>query len=236
MRQGTHPWAVLLAYAAQITGTVCVPSQCPRSPVWEWHDQSTCEVSRGPVIDLERSLLSNDKPLLDVKPANRGWEGPFNCVGDHCVFANTEFGEGCVLITTPANAEIVAEMAAAAVRPQFQAESFQVADVPGKGIGLIATRAIRMGEQLMVRTPTLVVQDTPQYDMTESQQDQLYRAAVQKLPAARRRAFMKQVGSSAHNKVEKNAFRLFLGGEEDQGAHLASYPEAARANHACRPK
>ncbi len=227
---------MLLAYAAQITGIACVSSQCLRSPLWEWHDYPTCEVSHGSTIGLERSPPSNDKPLLHLEPTHQGWEGPSNCVGDHCVFANAQFSQGCVLITTPANAEIVAGMAAAAVRPQFLSASFQAADVPGKGIGLIATRAIRMGEELMVRTPTLVVQDTPQYDMTESQQDQLYRAAVQKLPAARRRAFMRQVGSSAHNKVEKNAFRVFLGAEEDHGAHLASYPEAARFNHDCRPK
>lgn len=74
------------------------------------------------------------------------------------------------LITSPQHARIIQEYDVGddggADPPPFEAE-----DIPGKGIGLRATRAIARGEVLMVRAPTLIAQEAAIVDLQVSARD-----------------------------------------------------------------
>lgn len=111
---------------------------------------------------------------------------------------------------------------------------FREAQMPGKGLGLIATRDILAGEIIMSRAPTLLVHHDSHSDLPRDVLTELYDAAVAKLPAGRRASFERQYGESHYDRINKNAFWIGLT-EDESGAHQGAYPDIARLNHACRP-
>jgi hypothetical protein len=108
--------------------------------------------------------------------------------------------------------------------------------VPGKGIGLIANRTIRKGEIIMQRVPALLIQDTPHADLDRETREELYQTAVDRLPEPTQERFLRQMGTTLFDKVEKNAFRMFVDGDHRHSLHLGVFPEVSRFNHDCRPK
>ncbi|KAK3694470.1 hypothetical protein B0T22DRAFT_496875 [Podospora appendiculata] len=163
------------------------------------------------------------------------WEGPDDCVEDHCIFSHQTFGSGgLVMITTERVAEIVA--ASHVVDDSgSKAPPFRTAQFPGKGTGLVATKAIRKGEIIMQRAPSLLVQLGMHFELAPEVRDRLYTLAVERLPVLRQQTFMCQMGDSIYTKVDRNAFRLFLDGDREQSPHLGSFPEISMINHDCRP-
>lgn len=168
------------------------------------------------------------------------WEGPEECVTQFCIYANKETADGgMALITTARNAYLAAHFPPA---PRLNREieiepsAYYEAEVPGKGVGLVANRTIRKGEVIFRRLPTLLIQATPHTDLDPEVREQLYAAALDRLPAPARRKFMRQMGDTVYARAEKNSFRVFVDGDHEHSAHLAIYPDVSRFNHDCRPK
>ncbi|KAI1814188.1 hypothetical protein GGS20DRAFT_549731 [Poronia punctata] len=167
----------------------------------------------------------------------RVWKGPEHCVNGTCIFSNAVQNGGIALITGAAHAktiqeyEIVADDGGGA-----DPSSFVVEDVPGKGVGLRATRFIAKGEVLMVRSPTLMVRTDSLEGMDDSVRDLMYEVALARLPKSKREAFDAQMGSGVHGKINTNSFQMFVAAAGEQPArHFGSYPDIARMNHDCRP-
>ncbi|KAI1344669.1 hypothetical protein F5Y15DRAFT_406 [Xylariaceae sp. FL0016] len=173
---------------------------------------------------------------------DQGWQGPAHCVNETCVFWHDEIGgqdkrkdgKGIVLLTDPFYAAVIAEYTRT---PDTNVDPlpFRVADIPGKGSGLVATRDIGIGETLMVRSPSFVAATEAIVGMEAGARDAMYERALGKMESRRREAFMTQVGSGVHQKIDMNCFQMFLGHDESSG-HLGCYPpDINRFNHACRP-
>ena len=114
--------------------------------------------------------------------------------------------------------------------------AYYEAEVPGKGAGLFANRTIRKGEIIMQRAPALLLQATPHRDLDAESREELYKTAIDRLPAVTKARFLNQIGSSIYDKSERNAFRMFVDGAHKHSAHLAIFPEVSKMNHDCRPK
>ncbi|KAK0630248.1 hypothetical protein B0T17DRAFT_615929 [Bombardia bombarda] len=163
------------------------------------------------------------------------WErpGPDDCVDEYCIFLNRNIGGGLALVSTVRNMERISSFEP--LKLPASPPAFYAIDIPGKGVGLVANRTIRKGEIIMQRTPALLAQFGPHFDMTVEDRDELYKAAVQRLPAVRRDEFMRQMGEEIYTKMDRNSFRMFIDGKNDDSGHLGSFPDVSRFNHDCRP-
>ena len=197
----------------------------------------------SPLLPLEAPICINPdfwkapepQPPAGEHGSSSGWEGLDTCNRDACIFSNSDLGGGLVLVTSPRNAEIISDFPAPP-RPRPAPLPFDVAHVPGKGVGLIANREIRAGEIIMVRPPTMIVQTAAHVGLDPEPRDMLYDRAMARLPGPKRALFLGQMGRDVHDKIETNCFQLFVDGENESGSHLACYPEVSRFNHDCRPK
>ncbi|KAL8357134.1 hypothetical protein RB598_002113 [Gaeumannomyces tritici] len=167
-----------------------------------------------------------------------GWQGPEHCMGDSCLYWNPRYnnGQGLALITRGEQAMEAAALTEAATDgpPLTSPEDppFRVAEVPGKGRGLVATRLIRTGEVVLSVRPVLAVDVDAFHALPEAKAGALYDRALEKLSPAAREGFMGQAGDDVRAKLARNAFTLWIGA---RGKHMAVYPQAALINHDCRP-
>lgn len=221
--QFRYSWGLLLVFSLPLSQATHGPDECRWSPLQQKREP-TCGVKLGPT-------------QLGVE--HDGWVGPHHCVGQHCLFSNSLFRGGIALASTARNVKIVRTMV-----DEYQAQdesgstekSFYEANIPGKGIGLVANRAIRRGEHIMTHTPSLIVQLLLHNTMPDGIRDELYEQALQGLPTPKRRSFMTLVGATINDILDKNCFRMWVDGSNEEGTHLGCFEEVARFNHDCRPK
>lgn len=166
------------------------------------------------------------------------------CVRDYCLFANQQFqgGRGISVISTPENVQRVKDIVEEVdsqeqtTRPADPAR-FYVAEVPGKGLGLIANASLHRGTPIMQKTPALVVHRKFLEQMPPHEQQPLLDAAAELLPPETRSLFLSQMGHFGGHQITDilatNSFQTDLGG--DDGHHYSNYPEVSRFNHDCRP-
>ncbi|KAH6654073.1 hypothetical protein BKA67DRAFT_604491 [Truncatella angustata] len=126
---------------------------------------------------------------------------------------------------------------------------WRVAEVPGKGLGLIATQNIELGDHIMSTTASVMIDYNVFYDTTAQQLIDMEVAAVRYLPDKHRRTFL---NLSTHDhagdyeaQVSKviltNSFDIpssgFITYEEDseENNFYTVFPEISRMNHDCRP-
>ncbi|KAL8297957.1 hypothetical protein RB597_007059 [Gaeumannomyces tritici] len=218
----------------------------------------TCQWSQqlrlwGPVATTPgKTTCDNKERERDSRTA--GWSGPHACVGVYCVHANAELGDGIVLFTTDRNAKHVMDLrptAHDALESSSSSSSSSSSDLkdppfaeralPGKGLGLVAKRPIRRGELVMAEAPAMLTQKRVLEDRSGRYVEALG-LAVRSLPAARRKAFMRQGrsgdgvgGYEILDILLTNSFRLALAGEGEAGFHYGNFPSASRINHDCRP-
>ena len=145
------------------------------------------------------------------------------------------------MLTTEKHARTVQEMIARNRLEEGENDLGSPADfhemqILGKGLGLVASRAIRRGERIMTQTPSVIVQLLLHNMMPDADRDRLYDEAIGVLPEARRTAFLRQVGDSVFEILDNNCFRMGLDKDPVEGAHLGCFIESARFNHDCRPK
>lgn len=120
---------------------------------------------------------------------------------------------------------------------------FHVSAIPGKGLGLLASRHLHRGDPIMSQTPVLLVhraflESPAPSDHHFSQR--LLDSAVDALPDPTRSLFLSQLGhfGGRHRVTDilaTNSFQTDIGGDEGGGHHYANYPEVSRFNHDCRP-
>ncbi|KAF6829183.1 HET domain containing protein [Colletotrichum plurivorum] len=210
-----------------------------------------------PWTPLEESLLecsswdiaSPNKPAATQNDRNEtrpeeplGWTGPHGCAGDHCLYANRGFaaGRGVVIISTPENLHRLKTVERSLLRdqdPSSTRPSFRVAEVEGKGLGMIANATLSRGDVVMLKTPVLLAHRTFFERAPPAYRHALLDAVPGLLPAPTRRSFTAQMGHFGGHKVSDilatNSFQMDLGGAD--GQHYGNFPEVSRYNHDCRP-
>lgn len=235
------------------------PLLAARGPLGPWQ----CSSSTSRTVTNTTTHPSTEKEASsDEEESSGGWTGPHACEGNYCVYANKDFaaGRGIVIISDGDTANALANLplvidlagprAAELLRPSgvnTQHPGVETRDIPGKGRGLVATRTLHRGEQVLAYTPALVLHRSLVDDLDRAAQLRLLRDAVARLPAATTRAaFWRQLGPSHEagdddilDIVMNNSFNLplLLPGLEAGAAarFIGNFPEVSMYNHDCRP-
>lgn len=174
------------------------------------------------------------------------WTGGGECVGKYCLYNSTRFagGRGIAAITTAENIARVKDVGDLLHEYEVSFNNddenlpFHVAEVEGKGNGVVANHPLTRGDPIMAHTPVLLIHQAFKEEPDKDRQHQLLDLALQSLPGHTADLFM---GQMAHNpdehpvaaRLTTNAFRLDLGG--DDGQHYGAFPEVGKTNHDCRP-
>lgn len=215
---------------------------CASSPLLILNEDASCRPNSTPVSpEASTNRLARHGTETPASSNETGWEGPAHCMRGYCLYSNRRFaGGGIVVITTAENAKRIAEIpeitTARSGPPPFFAT-----EVPGKGNGLVANRTIRRGEVIMTWQPTFVIHRRLPDDLRQEELHHVLNAALLKLPAPRRRAFLKQLGQFGGHRVSDilltNSFQTVVGAEGggEEGHHHSNFPNVSLYNHDCRP-
>ncbi|OQV03011.1 SET domain-containing protein [Cladophialophora immunda] len=169
-------------------------------------------------------------------------------LGDQlCVYTDATFsnGRGISIFTTPPIAQEFASLLPFQDPTALSSRGINLDDdvdrpwyttpIPGKGVGMLATRALQRGDLITAYTPYLLAH--MENVLSTSERERFLRIAVDQLPAASRDVYLslaKIYGEPSvvvQDVVKANAFEMQVGGQ----MHLAVFPEASRMNHACGP-
>ncbi|GAB1320204.1 hypothetical protein MFIFM68171_10414 [Madurella fahalii] len=176
---------------------------------------------------------------------------------EYCVFTDTNFadGRGISLIMGARRANYLAT-SPAFVEPELNRgvnqdlnrtipAKYKVQEIPGKGMGVVATEHIRRGDLIIANTLSLLI-DLEAYSLPKDEYLQLEAAAVDHLPSAHRAALL---ALSTHDEanlphaehidklIDTNSFNIYPddGDEEGSDTMFGVFPEISRMNHDCRP-
>ncbi|KXX79072.1 SET domain-containing protein 5 [Madurella mycetomatis] len=210
------------------------------------------EISEQQILQNARS--SQQKPEAPAPPPSK-WESTGQCAGQYCIFANRGFsgGRGIVTITTNANIKTLKKLLDAPTAQRASPDlpsQFHLAQVKGKGLGLLANTTLHRGAPLMKIFPAVIIHRSFLEQLPAHSQAPLLESAIALLPPRLRQSFLSQMGHDHHHQASQsslahrisailatNSFQLDLGGGTRglEGHHYANFPEASRFNHDCRP-
>ncbi|KAJ4396374.1 SET domain-containing protein 5 [Gnomoniopsis smithogilvyi] len=120
------------------------------------------------------------------------------------------------------------------------ASPYRDVNIPGKGVGLVATRVVEPNEVYMARTPAVMLDDTAFRLLGRARLTALLTKAVDDLPYAHR---MEYLNLTTHSEVESHAervYEIFMKNNfrtEVQNVEVfhSAFTQVSRLNHACRP-
>ncbi|KAK8139326.1 lysine methyltransferase [Apiospora sp. TS-2023a] len=208
------------------------------------------------------SIMEDANQTKVLTPATWRYSKPCmeNGKREFCIYSAPDFanGRGVMMLTTPRRAEQV-ERARIFTEPEIYAsmtnlnaetsDRWRIEEVPGKGMGLIATRNLQVGDHIMSTTPSVMIDYDVFYELEPSQIHQMQGEGINFLPERHRNIFMNlstHDGAEDHNsRVNKiiltNAFDIDNTGvveKQEEGERESWYtvfPEISRMNHDCRP-
>ncbi|GME35382.1 hypothetical protein GTA08_BOTSDO13026 [Neofusicoccum parvum] len=159
-----------------------------------------------------------------------------------CAFVSRTFadGRGIALLTTPSRAAEISSFDAF-THPKnppgtnvYSNPPFEERELPGRGKGLIANRALHSGDRLFASTPILIIDEAVE-KLEKKDRLSLSYHAVRSLPAATEKRFWELAAHTGDDplddRVDTNSFGIEIAGAEC----WVIFPEIARLNHDCRP-
>ena len=163
------------------------------------------------------------------------------CVEGFCLFYNQDFasGRGIAAISTIPNLErIKVAVNQSSSGPDDDPSAYRITEIEGKGIGLVADKALHRGSPIMSKTPVLLVHRTFMESVPPATQRALLGSAVGLLPSSTRSLFLAQAAHADGSDriasiMATNSFQMDVGGPD--GHHYGNFPEVSRLNHDCRP-
>ncbi|KAK4224447.1 SET domain-containing protein 5 [Podospora fimiseda] len=210
-------------------------NSCPWKPLSS--TELTCRLDH----DQHTSPSPTPKETKPQPPPPSKWEATDQCSGKFCIFKNLGFGNGrgMVVITTPANIKKfkVLEKAIPKSSSEQPSPPFIISKIPGKGIGLLSNRTLHRGDNIMTKSPAILIHRTFFEQASPQIQSPLLKRAISHLPKTLRDAFLAQMSHFPGDKIlsilATNSFQMDLGGKD--GHHYGNFPEVSRFNHDCRP-
>ncbi|KAG7290875.1 hypothetical protein NEMBOFW57_000880 [Staphylotrichum longicolle] len=203
------------------------------------------------------SLFSPGGPVCLTDSRDLGGEDSDQPI---CVFTDTSFaeGRGISLITAPQRANYLATSPAFAEPDtvksinqdlnQTPPTKYEMREIPGKGMGLIATAHILRGDLIMANTASLMIDYRAFNELSKPQYTALQAHAVDHLPPLHRSLFL---NLSAHTPSTSHLTHAELvdaiaatngfdidPDDDDADQHnsfFVIFPSIARMNHDCRP-
>ncbi|EUC30627.1 hypothetical protein COCCADRAFT_39160 [Bipolaris zeicola 26-R-13] len=161
-----------------------------------------------------------------------------------CVYTDTSFAQnrGISIFTTPSLAKDFASLpafrdASALVSQSINkpTDTYHATSIPGKGIGMLASRPLKFGERVTAYTPAFLAY--LESELSTLDREALWRTAIEQLPAELKEKFLGLATVYGDPRVQiqdivkANTFQVLLNGVN----HLAVWPETSRLNHACAP-
>lgn len=133
-----------------------------------------------------------------------------NGTHEFCIYASSRFaaGRGIAVFTSPERAEQLAnspaftDPAVTGAIPELNAEEspkWRVEAMPGKGMGLIATKNFRVGDHIMSATPSVMIDYNVFYSLSDNQIAAMQGDGIAYLPPRHRAIFM---NLSTHDAAE----------------------------------
>lgn len=162
-----------------------------------------------------------------------------------CIYTSTSFsnGRGISIFTTPAAAAQFASLPAFHNPSAFSdldvntnSGAWRASSLPGKGIGLIASRPLQFKDRITAYTPAFLAYSEIELSILE--REAWWRQAIEQLPKRIKEEFLGLTVVYGDERVrvqdivKANTFQVELGGVN----HLAVFPETSRLNHGCNPK
>ena len=207
------------------------------------------EIEKQTVYSENATSVGGAAPKV---PPVEGWWYSKICSEKFCIYTNRRLanGRGLVMISTLEDFQKLErnEDAFNKVENKFEQEdAWEEAEIPDRGTGLRATKAIRRGKPVMSWTPALVVHKDVFDVMRRKERTKLLEAAVAYLPDATREKFNKQRKPQGPLSKERSIeavilstpFEYDLGynyNPEAHSKHLLNFPEVnTLLPHDCRP-
>ncbi|KAF1941812.1 SET domain-containing protein [Clathrospora elynae] len=242
--------SLLIAQFTLVTSTEILDRQC-------WHEYPFRTIELRSSLDGTQDYATSIQIFAshDVKDnkekEHTPWTHPPICteklpsINDKlCIYTSTTFssGRGISLFTTPALAAQFAALPAfqdpSALSSQSvntQKNTYSISPIPGKGLGMLASKPLRFGDRVMAHTPAFIAY--LESELSTAEREAWWRQAVEALPEEIKEKFL---GLSfvygdervrVQDIVKANTFAVEIGGV----SHLAVFPETSRVNHACGP-
>lgn len=197
-------------------------------------------------LKSESSRLGNTTRKVEHRPPP-SWVHSKPCTKsgktEYCAFTQRSFSgnEGLSVVTTPERISrlakgIFSDKKGKTRLPHSSGSSYEDAEIPGKGIGLIATKPIRAGQCVMTRTPAVMIDRSALDALSNDASVALLIQGVEALPTIHRDRYLNLTThmdvASRITRISQifavNSFRTEVG---DQGADFHSvFTESG-----CRP-
>jgi hypothetical protein len=103
--------------------------------------------------------------------------------------------------------------------------------IPGKGLGLVATRPIHRGEELFRSTPVLILEEDVYEGFQDDDRTSFYHTAIKQLPKAANKKFHDLMGhfggDPVEDKINTNCFaiEMIVGEDGETVSSTAVFPE-----------
>ncbi len=215
--------ACLSHIAAAISAHVEVFSSSQTCEVLPSHDICTRQrhILEGDYSRHEGQLIRH-KAWAQVGTCHHNKEDEF------CAFSNPAFngGDGISIITTRESMPKIASRSVFNDESDIQghhkssdAAPYEVADIPGKGFGLIATESIRYGQLIMSRTPAVVVNTKAINGLERGHLADLLRNGIESLSEEHRRHYLNLSTHDSAGTYEERIYKIFKTNSFRTGTH-----------------
>jgi hypothetical protein len=160
----------------------------------------------------------------------------------YCAYTTSETrgGHALSVIASPVAADAIsAAFLALGNEHQSVDGGLEVQAFPGKGKGLITTKALKKGERILFETARIIASSNFPTQVTRAQGQALFDAALDQLPEPDRNLVLaldqSLGGSEVEDIMKTNAFACQLADGNVDDAYMCLFPAVARINHACQP-
>lgn len=220
--------AIIFTFAVVVQG-LATRETCPSSPL----------VTSGLPVCACTSKAAIIYTYHDLSTSN-SWDGPFDCQGEFCVYSNRAVSKHpwVILCTTPEAARNLQAYFNIVPNKQTLSEPlpYDVAEIPGKGRGLVANRKIYKGERIIAEDAILALPIHAHLELPRDRRTSLYDMVMENLPREARDEFLSQVGEDVTTVINRNGFEIHTGRDDDDVRYVGAFPQQALINHDCRPK
>ncbi|KAL9111012.1 MAG: hypothetical protein Q9227_004445 [Pyrenula ochraceoflavens] len=240
---------------------LALSEQCGQQKVPLLARNPVCGITQDVIEGIDGANLSA-VPLADTAEAPQAstqagpWTHPLICTQTLeylgtplCIYTLATFasGRGITILTQPVHAEEILKLCKSAEStPDLNANTntWQVTPLPGRGMGVLSTRPLNLGDKIMSYTPILIALRNMQMRPTDL--EYLLERAVSQLPPATSTLLRSLARSLDHpdspysafplqDIMQTNSFALSISSSTSEEIHMALYPATARINHSCAP-
>lgn len=201
---------------------------------------SLLQISSSQHNELELCSYFGQHKLSPIYVTNSlaPWTSQSDCRNNakmFCVFSSYGFadGRGISILTTPDRVESLQQLPAfsdvdalSGINEQVS-PPFEETELPGRGRGIIANKALHRGDRIFSHTPILMLDGESFGDLEKKQWLELEHTAVSNLPPKTRKMFSalygRPVADPVSDRIDTNAFELEL----DEVVFYAVFPEIA---------